>query len=631
MYVRLDGAALVAALDELYRLAPDAGARLSLRAGGRSLTLRAGQASVRVPAAVLRRGGAEIDPARLREAIGGAEAVALCDMAGGRLAVYRDAPSAVLDGGPARGERLAAFLERPGFRRFRWAVLALLMLATAVIAVPWLVRDLRNELEPLYNTDANYYFGIGRALTQGYRLYSELFDIKPPGIFYTAALSFALTDGFHLTNYFCFAALCLTGLAPVLAVCLDARRCGLDRLQTAELLLPALLLGSTLALYAHICTGHVQVEAFGACFGTLYVLLAGAMPVERMKPWSPYVLLTAFVLMLSPMYKEPFAFVALAAGLLLSRDGKQLLYRVALPMLYGGAMGVALLLATGNLSGYVGIYLRYMLETAVGDTAGKFFAVGVVARNLWNMSPAVAAAMLALIVGAAAGILRDILRRPRTAAGLSMTLLDVVKLPLGVGLTCMAIGTTGAYFPHHFAFGIPFYAALAVWNARWIGECVRGREAARALAGVAAGLAVAAALLWGFPTFNMYETGLIDESPEMQAEADYIDGVLDALGEERYQYFGFNGQCVNFYTRHIPLGPIFVQDWMKISAANRLGEQLMAQLQRANVAVVQNLNCGDLTGAVERILDTEFTETPPPGIEPPGDGFECRILYRIKG
>ena len=107
-----------------------------------------------------------------------------------------------------------------------------------------------------------------------------------------------------------------------------------------------------------------------------------------------------------------------------------------------------------------------------------------------------------------------------------------------------------------------------------------------------------------------------------------IDAALDALGEERYQYFGFNGRCVNHYTRHIPMGPVFVQDWMKVSGWNMLGQKLMGQLRGSDVVVVQDLNCGDLTGAIQDILDEEFTDVPPEGIAPPGEDFECQVLYR---
>lgn len=522
-------------------------------------------------------------------------------------------------------------LRRGRAYKARLALVLLLGALTAIIAVPWLIRDMANELQRLYNYDSNYYFGIGRALTKGYRLYADMFDIKPPAIFYTAALSLALTDDFYLTNVFCFAALCLIGLAPALAAWLYARRAGLDGLRTAELMLPVLLLGSALTLYAHVRSGHGQVEAFGACFGTLYVLLISGMPAERMRPWSPRLLLAALVLMLSPMYKEPFVFVALAAGLLLSRSGRQLLYRLVLPMLYGGIMGVVLLLATGNLGNYINIYLKYMLETSVDNTLGKLLAVDVVARDLWHFSPAFAASIGVMIVGAAVGIVRDMAARPGKLASLPLLALDVVKLPLGVCLTSMAIGTTGAYFPHHFAFGLPFYAALVVANARWITECLTSGEARptrRGRIALAAGLALAAALLWGYPTFDMYDTGLVEDSTEMRAEADYIDAALDALGEERYQYFGFNDRCVNHYTRHIPMGPVFVQDWMKVSGWNMLGQKLMGQLRDSDVVVVQNLNCGDLTGAIQDILDEEFTDVPPEGIAPPGEDFECQVLYR---
>ena len=75
-----------------------------------------------------------------------------------------------------------------------------LVLLTILIAFPFFWENIKNELEPLYNYDSNCYFGIGRALASGHKLYVDMFDIKPPGIYYMSALSFMLTKDFHLTN-----------------------------------------------------------------------------------------------------------------------------------------------------------------------------------------------------------------------------------------------------------------------------------------------------------------------------------------------------------------------------------------------------------------------------------------------
>ena len=45
-------------------------------------------------------------------------------------------------------------------------------------------------------------------------------------------------------------------------------------------------------------------------------------------------------------------------------------------------------------------------------------------------------------------------------------------------------------------------------------------------------------------------------------EATYIDNILDYYGEDRYQYIGFVNPSYYFigFTKHLPEGPIFVQD-----------------------------------------------------------------------
>ena len=117
----------------------------------------------------------------------------------------------------------------------------------------------------------------------------------------------------------------------------------------------------------------------------------------------------------------------------------------------------------------------------------------------------------------------------------------------------------------------------------------------------------------------------------MQRHADYVDEILDTLGEERYQYFGFNGNVFYCFTDHLPQGPVFFQDPYNFSAEdNWFSQNLKQQLNNSDVVIVQKIDVGVLNDYVNSYLNENFTNIPPErlsGINAPND-FNYKIYFR---
>ena len=69
------------------------------------------------------------------------------------------------------------------------------------------------ELQGPFTYDTTMYYAIGKGLTHDLIPYQDLFETKPPMIFFLSALSYKLTNDFYLCNIISFIILLLTSLS----------------------------------------------------------------------------------------------------------------------------------------------------------------------------------------------------------------------------------------------------------------------------------------------------------------------------------------------------------------------------------------------------------------------------------
>ena len=507
-----------------------------------------------------------------------------------------------------------------------WAAGLALLAVFLIPAVKQVWQRLGSELNPAYNWDDTLYWAVGRGILNGLTPYKDLFETKPPGIFWMSALSLKLTGGVYAMNVFSFYCLVITGLIPVIATAILCRRRNCDKRTTALMIFASLLFGMMLALYSQIRSGYIQVEAFGAMFVCVYLLLIFDGYEENQRPWSLSVIAAGLFLAFAGLMKEPFVLIAACASLLFVRSIRGFFYKTILPLLYGGAVGAGLMAATGVLKPYLTIYIKYILSSRVHSDNSPYQRIKDfehLTNDLANFSPLLCCAVIFLLVFVFFYMSQDVRELP--SAGFKQWFKWIprfVALPLGLFAASFAVAIGGQYYNHHHIFALPAYMALFLLTLR---GCVVGPDLInqnRAFTEEKQGIrygplqcrkalsVLCAVLLIGFyllPDFT-YDEALSRETAQMKTHAEYIDNLLDEKGIERYLFLGFNGPYFYGLTEHSPLGPVFAQfpDDYKEDADNWFCRSLLAELNEAQIVFVANIDVGVISEKVWNALNSDF-------------------------
>lgn len=111
----------------------------------------------------------------------------------------------------------------------------------------------------------------------------------------------------------------------------------------------------------------------------------------------------------------------------------------------------------------------------------------------------------------------------------------------------------------------------------------------------------------------MHISSVWDEEKRMMNSAAYIDAVLDACSINRYLFLGPNGTHPYGYTKHSPIGPLFIQynEWL---ASNRpeFRKDMLKATENAFFVVKDNLSMDRLNVPINRHLEQFFSLEPWP-------------------
>lgn len=475
------------------------------------------------------------------------------------------------------------------------------------------------ELQGPYNGDSPLFWAVGRGILNGLVPYRDLFETKPPGIFLLSTFSFWLGGDARLGAVL----QSLVFLLLPLAVAIGALRAHRELPLTSEILLSliALAFGTMLALYSGERAGEFQVESFGALMtcGYCAVLAWDPRPLGRRR-----VLLAALFLAGATGLKEPFALTALACALVLAQHPKDVLRSFLVPALLAGILGVAALGALGYLEPYLTVYLPEMMGRHIHGGAPLWrrgLDLSLAFNDLRAQSLLLALTVCALFGG-------SVLLRARSQKNVAQRFSGLLFAAAGAYLASLAIGIGGSYWNHHYVFAVPFYAALFL-------VCVR--EMRRHWSAWEMRLATATAAV--IMTAAAFQQPAVDYAARLQNSADhraptersarYIDAVLDACGVDRYLFLGPNGSHPFGFTRHSPIGPLFVQYefWLEPSRPE-FRRAVLDAVDAAGFAVVDAVYLLDLTDDVQRELDAHFSDIPwPCAADIPAD-VRYRYLFR---
>jgi hypothetical protein len=475
------------------------------------------------------------------------------------------------------------------------------------------------ELQNPYTADLSLYLALGRGILNGLTPYTDLFENKPPAMFFLSALSLKLFDGPQLLHM--LEAVILIGFPYAFLVWHMVRspfsRKDLRKPITIFLLANTAFFAMAVGLYTMLRSGEAQVESYGAFLGTLFLLLiaGGKEKFPRQNVAAASVLLLGAI-----MFKEPFLLTILAGAMVLSRgDVRELWSRFAIPLCVAGALGVTLMLVLGYFGPYVTIYLGEMFGHHIpqsGSPAPRVFAWHRVWEDVRDFSPGLLWSM-ALMLGYSFFPRRESMRH------LIDVLVPLAVLALAFSFTSFAVGMTRVYFNHHFIFAVPLYSAIFL---RFMLDIRQDRSRA------------ATVVLWGntllltsamFTHTTMNYDRLLsifakEPIPAKQAAA-VIDDVLDACGIEQYMFLGGNGPQPYGFTKHSPMGPLFMQYGYSLSPDRTFfRSEFLRTLGTAQLVVQESYILSDLHDDVTAYLEREFTTEPlgcataamRPGVEP---------------
>ena len=481
------------------------------------------------------------------------------------------------------------------------------------------------ELKRPFTWDTTMYYAIGKGMSHGLKPYADMFETKPPMIFFLASISYSLTGDYYLCNLLSFVFLALISLAPFISVIiLLVKSKEKNPLIYALFALSTLFVGLLMGGYLQLRAGEVQVELYGSFFIIAYLLTAKAIKTDSVKLYSPLVILSSVFLMIGVMFKEPFILVAFVCAMIFCTTLKDWLYRFILPCAYGGILGVLLLVCTGTFIPYLTIYLPHMMGNHIsiyGSPIERMKKFEKLLNDIGGYSGLLQGIIVSLSLYTIIRIFCEKVDDNRAIAQViyfGEKLLKVIFIPYVISFT---VGLGGQYYNHHYIFALPCYALMAVvafedlyvllHSAKDVRSSSR-REAdfiKKFTVGVLSAISIASLMgiyLLPKPNYEHYEK-ILTYAQTMKDDAEYVDEILDALGEDTYQYFGFNGPVFYCYTEHDPTGPVFFQDPNNLKEDdNFFATNLKSQMQEVDVYIVSYVKCGVLTDFVNDYIAKNF-------------------------
>ncbi len=509
------------------------------------------------------------------------------------------------------------------------------------------------EMRVPYAGDPYFFMTVGRGILNGLTPYADLFETKPPGIFWITSLSLWLTNGMLLAHVLQVVTLIAVPIALFFTAWSTAR-------EELGLCAYAALFSLILGLYTATASGMFFPESFGALFGILYACLLYARKHWRTKELA----LASCLMLLSFLMKEPFLLSLFAVAILLTKTPREIWTRFLVPLGIAAAGGILLFLVLGYARPYVTAYLPFMTSPYFESSNGPVWLQGFQWHLLWEklseFSFGFPFALSALLFFTFATFARRLKRNGKLFLGIllafsivfSRALLFIPLLFWPVGLMVAIVlfwftvnnasehgrlvaayellllcavtyiivllpGTRGQFLAHHCVFSVPLYVALFLRSLPVLAKNWAERSA-RAFAWGMAALFALSTFTFNAPSYKDIIARARAQDETGMAAAAIVDDVMDRCGFERYLILGKIETTLPSHTRHSPLGPAFLHEKINILVPF-FREQYVENIRTARFAVVaQPVLLPDEAQAAMR----EFGLTPPEcakGIQSPGN------------
>ncbi|MBU0459006.1 hypothetical protein KJ652_00775 [Patescibacteria group bacterium] len=456
--------------------------------------------------------------------------------------------------------------------------------------------------------DANYYWTVGRGVLNDLKLYTDIFEGRPPIIFLLSSISIWLTGnaalGYWINSFIVLLTPAMFGVA-LFYMCRD-----LLRHDKYLYIILGLLFGVTLALFSAFQAEGWQSEFFGSFFGIFYVTMIIILP-NRNRIYDTLIL--ALCMFFSIGFKEPYVLVLLAAALVLARDFRHFKRIFLIPVVIVGITGLIALFVMGYADGYLSTYLHSLFGQKIMSTVplwrrGLMFTILLFSQVQFSyLFSALITLLLALVC---------IRQRPTL---IKNSYAKYLILPIALYLSLTAANMRGYYTSNHFVAMTPFYAAIFIV---FIKSTIHRFNTNLTISGIVVTLLISFTLIMlplsdGFPAYAKKLDAMKESEANIIQIAESIDNILDACDIDRYFFTGNKDYMP--YTKHSPLnfyvytGPAGI-----ISHHPLLVNKQLEAFSRSKIVIVpgnsyqvnQRPEVKALSQLIKRYLDEHFTSKP---------------------
>jgi hypothetical protein len=218
------------------------------------------------------------------------------------------------------------------------------MVLAALWASYFLILTLAFDAKGAVDEDVMIYLSIGRGIQNGLKMYTDLFESKPPGIFLLSWLSMWLTNGTGLMRTVQDFGLVV---APLSLAYISRQKW--DRF------LCAFVFGCLISLWSYSNSAGLETEIYGVFPMTLYAIFITSPMTQRK------IILSGVCIFLATFFREPYILGILVAAILISNTTQEFINRFVYPVIVAAALYCLALICTGVLIPYVQVYLPGML------------------------------------------------------------------------------------------------------------------------------------------------------------------------------------------------------------------------------------------------------------------------------
>lgn len=475
------------------------------------------------------------------------------------------------------------------------------------------------ELHGPFTADSPIYWAVGRGILNGFVPYLDLWESKPPGIFWLSALSYWLFDSMILGRI--VQGLVLVGPAILLAISVAVCQNKWSSLRSTTLPMLGLIFGTLLGLYSGSRSGEFQVESFGAFFGIVYL---SVIVFQKKIPQNWHLAICTIALALAIGFKEPFLLSCVAGALLLVKHPREIRDWIMQPIIFTAICGIVGMFLFGYLRPYVTIHLmEQLLKNA--SNHGSLLSRGLhIKKVLHDMEDYSHFLYLGIMLLGASFLYHRICE---LRSDLITALVRFFGLLIAIFLTALSVGIGGQYWNHHFIFALPAYAGLFCAFGQDVVHHSMELPTRLFILGIGTAFCLALFLV---PTANYRSrvNNLERDEANMLQIAATIDQILDHCAVEQYLFLGSNGRQLYGYTKHSPLGPAFFQyDYMFDRKFFR--DAIDRQLGQAQIIVLDHYVLGKKRREAQAYVEKNFTQNAWPCVQGKQlDTGRYTLLYR---